>query len=193
MIAVEPLAEMRAILAEKVPAAELRDGRAESIPLVDASVDAVTVAQAFHWFQASLALAEIARVLRPGGQLALLWNVRELSDPLQARLQALLAPYRGSAPSEHDRPWLELLEAEPRFGAVSLRSFPWVEAHTSSELAERISSVSFVAALGEDERAALLAEVARLVAGLPEPFAFPYRTDVYSCARLDREPGAAAG
>ena len=70
VIAVEPLAEMRAVLEQAVPAAEVLDATAESLPLADASVDAVTVAQAFHWFDAERALAEIARIVRPGGALS---------------------------------------------------------------------------------------------------------------------------
>src|SRR5690606_25154234 len=69
VVAVEPVAEMRAVLSAVLPGVEALDGTAEAIPLPDASVDAVTVAQAFHWFDPPVALAEIARVLRPGGTL----------------------------------------------------------------------------------------------------------------------------
>ena len=74
VIAVEPLDGMRAILERVVPEAEARPGRAEEIPLPDASVDAVFAAQAFHWFANDAALAEIARVLRPEGVFCLVWN-----------------------------------------------------------------------------------------------------------------------
>src|SRR4051812_40459047 len=73
VIAVEPVAEMRAALPESVTAL---DGTAETIPLEAGSVDLVTVAQAFHWFDGPAALAEIHRVLVPGGRLAVLWNRR---------------------------------------------------------------------------------------------------------------------
>ena len=82
MIAVEPVAEMRAALPESVGRARRT---AEAIPLDDASVDLVTVAQAFHWFDGDAALTEIHRVLRPGGRLALLWNRRGENDPVNAR------------------------------------------------------------------------------------------------------------
>jgi SAM-dependent methyltransferase len=76
--AVEPLAEMRAA----IPAAADRlDGTAEAIPLPDASVDAVTVGQAFHWFDPPAALAEMRRVLRPGGTIGLFWNLLDDSVP----------------------------------------------------------------------------------------------------------------
>jgi len=183
VIAVEPLPEMRAVLAAKARGAELLDGTAEELPLETGSVDALTVGQAFHWFDAERALGEISRVLRAGGWLALIWNVRDLSDPLQAALQELLAGFRRSAPSEHERPWRASIASSPFFGPGELRSFDWIQPHTASELAERIASVSFVAALEEGERDELLARVRALVAGVPEPFPFRYRTDVYTYLR----------
>ena len=81
IVAVEPIDAMRAELERAVPAVEALAGTAEAIPLPDGSVDAVTCAQAFHWFRADEAVREIRRVLRPGGGLALLWNGRDLDDP----------------------------------------------------------------------------------------------------------------
>ena len=78
--AVEPLEEMLAQLRASVPAARALTGGAEAIPLPDASIDVVTCAQAFHWFDHDRALAEIARVLRPGGRIALVWNMRHASE-----------------------------------------------------------------------------------------------------------------
>ncbi|TMM16368.1 MAG: endonuclease III, partial [Actinobacteria bacterium] len=97
VIAVEPIAEMRA----KIEGARVLDGAAEAIPLADASVDAVTVAQAFHWFRAGEALVEIHRVLRPGGGLALVWNVRDERDPIHAAVSEILAPLERDTPRRH--------------------------------------------------------------------------------------------
>ena len=179
MIAVEPIEEMRSVLAPLAPAAEVLGGTAEELPLADRSVDAVTVGQAFHWFDPNAAIREIARVLRPDGAMALIWNIRELSDQLQWRLNELLRPHRGETPSEHERPWRESIAASPLFGACDERSFEWVQLHTADELVERIASVSFVAWLQEAVRDGLLARVREAVAGLPEPFPFRYRTDVH--------------
>jgi SAM-dependent methyltransferase len=190
VIAVEPLPEMRAVLAARAAPVEAVEGTAEQLPLADASVDAITVAQAFHWFDAPAAIREAGRVLRPGGALALLWNIRDLDDPVQWRLNELLAPYRGDARSEHEQPWRVDLEASPLFGAPEQRSFAWVQPYTADELAERIASVSFVAALDEEVRAELLMRVRALATG-DGTFPFRYRTDVFVFPR-SRDQGQSA-
>ena len=95
VIAVEPVAEMRSALPAE---ATVLDGLAERIPLPAASVDAVTVAQAFHWFAGDAALAEIHRVLRPGAALGLIWNRRRMSDPLNQEIEELIRPHRRRRP-----------------------------------------------------------------------------------------------
>src|SRR5579875_999780 len=92
VVAVEPLAQMREILAARAPAARVLGGAAEALPLADASVDAVAVGAAFHWFERDAALAEIARVLRAPGVLGLLGNAFEISEPWVARVRAILGP-----------------------------------------------------------------------------------------------------
>jgi SAM-dependent methyltransferase len=184
VIAVEPLEEMRTVLGRVVPEAEVLDGRAEELPLGDGSLDAVTVGQAFHWFDAPAALVELGRVLRPGGALALVWNIRDLADPVQERIEGLLREVRRGAPNEHEQPWREVVDASPLYGAGEKRSFPWQTAYTRAELAERLASVSFVAQLPEDERVAMLARVEAELACEPEPLPFRYRTDVFVFPRL---------
>src|SRR5437764_246782 len=80
VIAVEPSADMRRALAALVPDAEVLDGTAEALPLPDASVDAVFAAEAFHWFATREAVREIARVVRPGGGLGLMWNMHDFGS-----------------------------------------------------------------------------------------------------------------
>jgi SAM-dependent methyltransferase len=77
VIAVEPLDGMRAVLERMVPGARALPGTAEAIPLEDASVNGIAVAEAIHWFDADAAVAEMARVLRPGGGVAVLYNRRD--------------------------------------------------------------------------------------------------------------------
>jgi ubiquinone/menaquinone biosynthesis C-methylase UbiE len=98
VVAVEPVDEMRGRLVETVPGVEALAGTAEAIPLPDESVDAVTVGQAFHWFDGDAALAEIHRVLRPPGRLGLVWNVKDESVDWVRHLAEIVEAYRGRAP-----------------------------------------------------------------------------------------------
>ncbi len=99
VIAVEPNAEMRAA-ADGLLASFARymsaDGTAEHLPLPDSSVDLITAAQAFHWFDANAARSEFLRVLRPGRSVALIWNDRVLADPIHDALDGLFSAYGGA-------------------------------------------------------------------------------------------------
>ncbi|HEU0191942.1 MAG TPA: class I SAM-dependent methyltransferase [Mycobacterium sp.] len=77
VVAVDPIAEMLEVLRTALPDTPALLGTAEQIPLPDNSVDAVLVAQAWHWFDPARAIPELVRVLRPGGRLGLLWNTRD--------------------------------------------------------------------------------------------------------------------
>lgn len=97
VVAVEPGDEMRGVLERVVPEVEALFGTAEAIPLPDGAVDAVTVGQAFHWFEPEQAFSELRRVLRPGGGFALLWNEWDEDDPLLGPVDRLLAEIRPHA------------------------------------------------------------------------------------------------
>jgi SAM-dependent methyltransferase len=187
IIAVEPVEAMRAKLVEVVPGVEVRDGTAEALPLGDASVDCVTVAQAFHWFRAAEALSEIARVFRPGGGLALVWNSRDASVPWVARLNQLIRWNKGQIPAYDSgaEDWAAIVAGAGGFTPLQLRSFQHDQEMDLSLLLDRVSSTSYIAALPDDARARLLDEVRELVAdaGLTERFALPHRTDVYWCTK----------
>ena len=184
LIAVEPIDEMREQLFAALPDVDAFDGTAESIPLPDGSVDAVTCGQAFHWFRIEEALQEIHRVLRPGGSLALVWNVRDLADSLQARIEEILAPHKRDVRSHREVDPAKLLAGELRlFGPVEHRSWPYVQRLSRAHLVDRISSISFVAILDPDTRADLLSQVLEAAEGLPEPISIPYVTNVYVADR----------
>jgi len=161
VVAVEPVAEMRAAIA---PPARVLDGTAEAIPLPQASAEAVTVAQAFHWFDGERALREIHRVLRPGGVLALIWNRRDMRDATQQRITALLEPHRGGVPAHRDGAWRAALDASSLFGALREQTFPNEQVLDAGGLVDRVGSTSFIAAMPERERAELLQEI-RALAG----------------------------
>lgn len=103
VVAVEPGDAMRGVLERVLPEVEVLAGRAEEIPLPDASVDAVAVGQAFHWFDPEPALAEMRRVVRPGGGFALFWNQWDEDDPLLGPIDELL---QGVRPPARERPEL---------------------------------------------------------------------------------------
>jgi SAM-dependent methyltransferase len=161
VVAVEPVDEMRAAL----PAgARTVDGRAEAMPLTTASAEAVTVAQAFHWFDGDAALAEIHRVLRPGGALALVWNRRRMDEPLNQAIEELISPYRAHTSSFHTGAWRVAFEGTELFGPLEGRAFPNEQSLDADGLADRVASVSFIAALDEKERTNVLRAV-RALAG----------------------------
>lgn len=191
VVAVEPVAEMRATLAASCPDVEVLDGTAETIPLPDASVDAVTVAQAFHWFDPPTALAELHRVLRPGGTVVLLWNTRDRSVPWVAAWDQLLTAATPSQPftAYHEVDWLEVLCSTGRFADPGHWSGTWADPMDVERLVARAASVSVVATLAPMERQHLLDSVRTLAHGHPdlagrEPFGFPYITSLWWAHRV---------
>jgi SAM-dependent methyltransferase len=179
VIAVEPVAEMRQVLAQAAPEAEVRAGTAEALPAADGSLDAVTVAQAFHWFDAGRALAEIHRALRPGGGLGLIWNTFDTSDDWVAALQALVHVYRRGEPQYGSAGWRRELDASGLYEPVTERVFGLVQELSTEDLLARIGSTSYIATLAASDRERLFREVRALVSELPRPLRLPYRTDTF--------------
>lgn len=179
VIAVEPVAEMRA----RLPAdAQALDGTAQAIPLPDGSADSVTVAQALHWFADDEALTEIHRVLASGGRLGLIWNAMDESVPWVGAVQEVVHRHAVGVPRYGTSPWREVLERSGRFGPLNEATFRQAPEIDRAVLAARVASTSYIAALDDDARSAVLAEVERIVAGLPERFPLPYRVDAFWAA-----------
>ena len=189
VVAVEPLAEMRAALREALPDVQALDGTAERMPLAAESVDALTVAQAFHWFRGEEALTEIHRVLRPGGGLALVWNVRDDSTPWLRALTEILEPRRGRAPHYRAGSWREAFSETDLFGPLRHAEFAHVQRLSPDAVVARVASVSFVASLPPPEHDAVLAAVGELLVRDPDTkgrseVELPHRTEVYWGERL---------
>ena len=166
VLAVEPLDGMRAQLERVVPGAEALVGTAESIPLDDDSVDVVFVAEAFHWFGTSAALDEIARVLRPGGTLAVLFNERdaELDPPLTQAFRDTLDELALEKPPEvtvSSGLWQTPFPGP--FEPLVEEHFPHKVERDHEGLLASIASWSVVAGLPDEERAALLGRLAALI------------------------------
>jgi SAM-dependent methyltransferase len=151
--ATEPDAAMLEVLQRELPDAQAKVGTAEDVPAPDRSYDVVVAAQAFHWFDLDEALPEIARVLRPGGRLSLVWNERDERIPWVKRLGGLIG-----SPDQLRDP-TEAIEESGLFGAVEFSSHRFwqvVDQHTIQDLA---LSRSEIAILDEAARAEKLAEV----------------------------------
>jgi SAM-dependent methyltransferase len=179
VVAVEPVAEMRAALP---PAARVLEGTAEAIPLPAESADAVTVGQAFHWFDGDAALYEIHRVLRPGGALGLIWNRRRKDDPLNEALDELMAPHHRDAPAHRSDAWRAVFDRTTLFGPLEERLFANEQSLDADGLADRIGSVSFIAALDVAPRGEVLDAVRRLASG--GRVTLRYETEVQVCERV---------
>jgi len=184
--AVEPVGAMLDELRRALPAVFASQGTAQRMPAADASADAVICAQAFHWFASAESLAEIRRVLKPGGKLGLIWNVRDQSVGWVAELTRIMAPYEGDAPRYDHGEWRRIFPAQG-FGELHERTF--VHSHigpAEQVIVERVASVSFIAALPEETREKVLEDVRTLIASTPElagrdPVAMPYITNAYWC------------
>jgi SAM-dependent methyltransferase len=190
LVAVEPVAGMRAQLAAAVPGVELLDGTAERIPLPDASVDAVVCAQAWHWFEAPAALAEVRRVLRPGGGLAVVFNIRDESVAWVRRLTEISEFYTTKRPHHRDTraAFAAEVAADGGYGEVAVASFRHAQVLDEDGLVERAASQSNVATMAENERAGVLDAVRQLARTDPElagraTFPLPYDTEVAVCHR----------
>lgn len=161
-VAVDPDAAMLAVLNEALPDIDARVGTAEEIPLPDASVDAVVLGQAWHWVDVEQALREVARVLRPGGILALVWNIRDESVPWVAELTEAM----------HSSAAEQLIVAGgptvgPPFTTLESRRFEWAASHTRDSLVAMVHSRSYYIAANEDERASIDAKVDAVLARAP--------------------------
>lgn len=177
--AVEPLDEMRAELLRAAPGASALAGTAENIPLADASADVVTSAQAFHWFDHEVALPEIARVLRPRGRLALVWNSRDDGDPWTARMSAII----GNETVDADD--LDPLGASGLFEPAKHASFSFEQPRDREGLLDLVLSRSYCAKLGPADREPILRAIGALydeTAG-PEGIRIAYVTQCFRARR----------
>ena len=169
VVAVEPDDAMRAVLEEVVPGAEAVAGRAESIPLASGSIDAVFTAEAFHWFASDETVGEIARVLRPGGGFAILWNVEfgETEPPMPDEVAHVLddAFARGGAPGLPrvlSGEWRAPLERSA-FGPLGEAEVERYVTRDRDRWLANMLSVSSIAALPDEERLELASRLRALV------------------------------
>jgi SAM-dependent methyltransferase len=186
VIAVEPVEGMRRTFERVLPDVPLLAGTAESLPLEDHSVGAITAAQAAHWFDAGRAVKEFHRVLRARGRIALLWNVRDESYDWARRVTEIIDPFERlhGTPRYRHGAWRPPFEESPLIKPVTQRDFPYAQPMTVQGFLDRFNSCSFIAILDDASRADVIGKLRDLVnshADLmgKQEFEQPYVTEVY--------------
>jgi ubiquinone/menaquinone biosynthesis C-methylase UbiE len=188
IVAVEPIDAMCAQLLQDVPGVAALAASAQSMPLAKESLDVVVCAQAFHWFASLDPLREIGRVLKAGGKLGLVWNVRDESVDWVAAITRITAPYQGDTPRFHSGEWRQLFPS-PQFTELEETAVRYRQLGSAQQvIVDRTMSVSFIAALPDAERAQVTARLNELIASRPElngrgSIGFPYLTRAYRSTR----------
>ena len=173
VVAVDPIAEMLELLSSALPDTPALLGTAEQIPLPDSHVDAVLVAQAWHWFDPERAVAEVARVLRPGGRLGLVWNTRDERLGWVKDLGRIIG-------HEND-PFSEEVSLPGPFTDVDRRHVEWTNYLTPQALIDLVASRSYCITSPAEVRTRTLDQVRELLATHPalansSGLALPYIT-----------------
>jgi SAM-dependent methyltransferase len=192
VLAVEPVREMRERLAELLPGVAVNAGTAEATGLPGGRADAVVAAQSWHWFRTGEALAEVERLLRPGGALVLVWNTYDTSVPWVRDFQDIyfrLAPGDLPSPPLASRPgdpggWREAFAGRAGWSAIEERHWPNPHSTNVVDVVERMMSSSHIAVLDPAAQDRVRAEVEAVlarhgVAGEDGAMDLPYTTDVY--------------
>lgn len=177
VVAVDPDAAMLAALSSREPSIRTLVGTAERLPLADDSADAIVVGQAWHWVDVAPASQEAGRVLRPGGTLGLIWNIRDRSEPWVAEFAQMMESSAGEDLVEGPGPRV----AEP-FGELEAATFSWTRELSAEQLGELVSSRSSIIAASAADRAAILAEVHELAGRVSDGHGMlrmPYVTHVF--------------
>jgi SAM-dependent methyltransferase len=189
LVAIEPVPAMREVFRRVLPQVPVVAGTAEALPLRTSSLDAVTVAQAFHWFDAKSAFAELARVLRRGGGVGLVWNARDRSVDWVDRAWSIMDRVETEAPWRDHENWRDsTFEHSVGFAAVEHATFHHGQTCTPTEVIERFRGVSHVAALDPREQAEILGQVRELLATHPDTrgrreLRIPYLVDCFGLRR----------
>lgn len=178
VVAIEPVPGMRQRLVDALPTLDVRDGTAEALPVASGSFDTVVVAQAFHWFDWPRALDDIHRVLRQGGHLVTVWNVKQRTAGWFEAYTEIVDRHAGDTPRHSDMTWRAAIDDDDRCELVDDWGVEHPQPVDEDGVVARALSTSYIAALGDDERAEVVADLRRVLAGVAEPLEFPYRSEL---------------
>lgn len=189
LVAVEPVAGMRTTFERVCPGVPIVASTAEQLPIAAGALDAIVVAQGFHWFDAPVALTEFSRGLRPGGRLGLIWNARDRSNDLVDQLWSIMDRVEKRAPWRIHERWSDsALEEHADFSDLVEATFHHEQLLTREQVLARFRSVSHISVLPPDEQEHVLDEIRTVLDTHPlaigrERIAIPYRVDGYWCER----------
>jgi len=178
VVAVEPVPGMRQRLLDALPTVDVRDGTAESLPVDSASCDTAVVAQSFHWFHWKPALNEIHRVLRQGGHLVTVWNVKDGGTDWFKAYMEIVDRYAGDTPRHADMRWRAAIDGDRRYELVDDWHVDHPQRMDRDGVVARALSTSFIAALPDDDRERVTTELRRVLGSVAEPLHFPYRAEL---------------
>jgi len=198
IIAVEPVDDMRRVLAENLGSTglEVINGTAGKIPLATGSVDVVIIAQAFHWFATVEALVEINRVLKPGAPLCLVWNMEdgERSEWVH-NLRKIYCEFDGDVPQYRTGKWKEVFTEDsnsknPLFGALDHKHYKWhIPEQTPKQVWERVLSKSFIQRLDAEKKEQIKSSVFKVLHEVNADFRkIPNLADVESSDKTTAYP-----
>jgi ubiquinone/menaquinone biosynthesis C-methylase UbiE len=188
VFATEKDAAMLAVLEQRVPEVSAKVASAEEIPANDRSVDVVVAAQAFHWFDHDVAIPEMARVLKPGGHVALVWNSFDQRIPWVRKLVELTGEWSAGSGDAHER-----LAESDLFGELESEKFTFWQDVTRDTLVDIVASRSYVATLPDAEREAKLDAVRALYDDYGrghDGMQLPYVVDCFRAKVIDRRDSA---
>jgi SAM-dependent methyltransferase len=183
LVAVEPVPAMRERLMDALPDVDVREGTAEALPVASGAFDTVVVAQSFHWFQHRQALDEIDRVLRGGGHLVTVWNVKAGDASWFARYMEIIDRHAGETPRHADMRWRAAIDADERFELVDDWKADHPQTTDSAGVISRALSTSFIAALPQAAREQVIEDLRAALEAVEEPLDFPYRAELQAWRR----------
>jgi ubiquinone/menaquinone biosynthesis C-methylase UbiE len=194
LYAVEPVAEMRAVFSKQFPEIPIMEGQAEAIALPPGTVDTVVVGTAFHWFEGEKALNEIARVLKPGGSLGLVWNVFDIEVEWVKQIGLVLQKYeKNTIPTKHK--WEEAFQKNASFSALKHLRYTYSYQGNAQDVIARLCSAKVMGILSQEKREQLVNEVLAVLQTHPdtqgkESFDIPYRVEIYWCHKTHSAPNS---